>query len=395
MLTEFRFARLAGIDISAHWSLLIVFLLICLSLAAGVLPAWHPGWNPALLWAVALATALLFVASVLSREMAHALAGRAAGVPVRRITLFMFGGVSHLDRTPSKWRVELLTAIAAPVTSLLIVLACMLVTNHAARDLVIATDFPQHALFMLGPTGTVFLWLGQINLTLLLFNLLPGFPLDAGRVLRAAIWGITGSLRRATRWASRAGQVVAWLLIISGLILMLGASAPLFGTGPLIGLWLMMVGAFLNTAATLGYRQASEGGPLDGIPVERVMHSEFASADPDMTIGELVDSYVLPGVQHAFPVVDDGKFAGLVALHDLSKVPREAWAQVPVRDVMTPATGVVGVKPESNAADAMVTLGREHVNQLPVIENGKLRGLVSREDILQQLSLHDDPALAQ
>src|SRR6185369_7469556 len=157
--------------------------------------------------------------------------------------------------------------------------------------------------------------------------MLPGFPLDAGRALRAAIWGITSDLHRATRWASRAGQVFAWLLIISGLVLMLGASAPLFGTGPLIGLWLVMVGAFLNTAATLGYRQASDvGGSLEGIPVERVMHSEFAAASPDMTIGELVDKYVLAGTQHAFPVLEDGEFAGLVALHDLSKVPREAWS---------------------------------------------------------------------
>jgi Zn-dependent protease len=389
MLSEFRFARIAGIDIAAHWSLLIVALLACFAVGGGILPIWHPDWSPGVAWGVALATALLWVASVLAHEMAHALAGRAAGVEVRRITLFMFGGVAHLGRTPPNWRVDLVTAIAGPLMTLAIAYLCMLATDQATRDLTLGAEFPHSTFILLGPAATLVLWLGQINLALLLFNLLPGFPLDAGRVLRALIWGWGGDLRRATRWASRAGQAFGWIIMGGGLVLMLG------GLGPHGGLVLVMIGAFLNIAAMIGYRQASDGGSLDGIPVERVMHSEFASASPEMSVGELVDNYLLPGVQHAFPVIENGEFVGLVSLQDLGKVPREAWSRVAVREIMTPATGVARVQPKTNAADAMVALGSQRVNQLPVIENGKLRGLVSREDILQRLSLYGDPALAQ
>lgn len=389
MLAEFRFARLAGIDIAAHWSLVIVFLLTCFTLGAGVLPMWHRDWSPLTAWGVALVTALLFVASVLAHELGHALAGRFAGVSVRRVSLFMFGGVAHLAKPPPNWRVDFVTALAGPLVTAAIVALCMLVTNQATRDLTMDTDFPHPTFVLLGPWPTVFLWVGQINLALLVFNVLPGFPLDAGRMLRALLWGATDKLSRATRWASRAGQVIGWAIILGGLVLVLGGAAPH------VGLVVSMVGAFLHAAAMIGYRQASDGGSLEGVPVERVMHSEFASARPEMSIAELVDGYLLPGVQHAFPVLENGEFIGLVSLQDLSKVPREAWGEVPVREIMTPAAGVAGVQPSSNAAEAMVALGRQGVNQLPVIENGKLRGLVSREDILQRLSSYGDPALAQ
>lgn len=394
MFTGFRLTRLAGIDIAVDWSLLIVFLLLVLSLGMGVFPAWHPDWSLEFSVLMALAAAVLFFASVLLHEMAHALVGRAGSMPVDRITLFIFGGVAHLRQAPRTWRLELLTAVVGPVTSFLISGLSVLAVRFAARNVAVDPAFPEAVVAELSPIATLFLWLGEINLMLALFNLIPGFPLDGGRVLRAIIWGITGDLRRATRRAAQAGQVFSWLLVVAGLAMMLGLPVPFFGTGIIGGLWVMMIGWFLNSAAVMSYRQLLLNESIEGVAVARVMQSDFASVDGEMPLSRLVDDFLLPGSQRAFPVLDGGRFAGLVSLRDVRKVAREDWPRTLVRDVMTPASGISGVAPETSAAEAMVTLGREGVNQLPVIKDGQVRGMVSRENILKLLSLYGDPALA-
>lgn len=394
MHTGFRLARIAGIDIAVDWSLLIVFLLLVLSLGAGVFPNWHPDWSFPYSVLVAVAAALLFFLSVLLHEMAHALVARAGGVPVDRITLFIFGGVAHLQREPRTWRLELLTAIVGPITSFLIAGLSVLALRFAARDVNVDQAVPEAIVAEFSTLATLCLWLGQINLILAVFNLIPGFPLDGGRVLRAVIWGVTGDLRRATRRAAQAGQAFSWALIGIGLAMMLGVPVPFFGYGLIGGLWIVMIGWFLNSAAVMSYRQMVLSESIEGVAVARVMQSDFSSVDADMPLGELVDDYLLPGSQRAFPVLSAGRFVGLVSLRDVRKAARADWPRTLVRDVMTPAAGVSGVAPETSAADAMVTLGRQGVNQLPVLKDGVVRGMVSRENILKLLSLYGDPALA-
>ncbi len=393
MNNGFRIGRVAGIDVFIDWSLLIIFLLITFSLAVGVFPVWHPAWGGGLKWVTAFASALLFLGSVFVHELSHALVGRAHGMEIRRITLFIFGGMAHLEREPHTWRAELWMAIVGPITSLLLGAAFLILGSLAAGEVAIDPEKPQEALAQLGPVATLLFWLGPVNIILGLFNLVPGFPLDGGRVLRAVLWGITGDLRAATRWASGMGQAFAWLLMIMGFGMMLGLRMPIFGTGLINGLWIAFIGWFLNNAALMSYRQLLIKESLENVPVARVMKTDFATVEPDMPVQTLVDDYLLHRDQRAYPVMEGERFAGLVCQQDVRKVAREAWAQTKVRDIWTPAEALSVVRPDDDAAEAMHALSQRNINQLPVIEDGRVRGLVRREDILKWLALRGEPDL--
>jgi len=390
MRSGFRLGRIAGIDVFLDWSLLIIFLLIASSLGLGLFPAWHPDWGPALIWITAIAAAVLFLASIFIHELSHALVGRAQGIEINRITLFVFGGMAHLEREPHTWRAELWMAIVGPLTSLGLGVLFIILGNMAAGPVEIDPNRPQQTLTALGPVATLLLWLGPVNIILGLFNLVPGFPLDGGRVLRAILWGITGNLRRATRWASLMGQAFAWYLMISGFLMILGQRVPIFGLGFANGIWLALIGWFLNNAALLSYRQLVVRESLEDVPVSRLMRSSFVVVDPDMPLSTLVDEYLMHSDQRAFPVLKDDRFVGLACLHDIRKVDREAWPRTMVSDIMTPISDLIQVSPKQDAADALAILSDRNVNQLPVVENGTLRGLIRREDILKWLSLYGD-----
>jgi CBS domain-containing protein len=239
----------------------------------------------------------------------------------------------------------------------------------------------------LGPTATLLLWLGQINILLALFNLVPGFPLDGGRVLRAILWGSTGDRRKATRWASQIGQGFAWFLMACGVAMMLGVRIPVFGTGLVPGLWLAFIGWFLNNAALVSYRQLLIRESLGGVPVRRLMQTHFKRVDPDMSLQTLVDEHVMASDQRNYPVESDGRFVGLACMQDLRKTPRGQWSERRIRDIMTPAGDLTTVSPETDAAEALELLGKRDVHQLPVLEDDHLRGLLRREDLLKWLSL--------
>jgi Zn-dependent protease len=255
-----KLGRIAGIEVFVHASLLIVILLVSFSLATGVLPAWHPDWSAPMKWTFAVLAAVLLVASVAVHELAHAWVGRAGGVPVWRVTLFVFGGMAHLDAEPRTWQVELWTALAGPAASFAIG-ASLIALGAALGDSETANAQPGHLLAALGPTATLLLWLGQINIVLALFNMLPGFPLDGGRVLRALIWRASGDVLAATRFAARSGQALSWLLIALGLAMMFGMRLPLLGGGPAGGAWFALMGWFLNAAALAGYRDVTLRAP--------------------------------------------------------------------------------------------------------------------------------------
>lgn len=385
-----RLFRIAGIDIWLDWSLLIIFFLVSASLGAGVFPTWHPDWSVAQSWLTAIAAAVLFLASVLIHEMSHAIVGRAHGMHIPRITLFIFGGMAHLEDEPRTWRVEFWMAIVGPVTSLVLGFLFVWAGSLAAGGIDLDTGNPRETLGQLGPLATLLLWLGPVNIILAVFNLVPGFPLDGGRVMRAVLWGMTGDLRRATRWASNAGRAFAWFLIACGIGMVLGVQLPIFGTGLVSGLWLALIGWFLHNAAVMSYQQLLIERSLKGMRVSDLMLGDVQTVSPGLAIREFVDDYVMGHDQRAWPVTEGGRLAGLVCLEDVRRRPRQEWDQTPLSAVMTPADELATVSPDEDAMQAMKLISQRNVNQLPVVENGRLAGLIRREDILRWLSLYGD-----
>jgi len=386
-----RLGRIAGIEVLMDWSLLLIFVLILVSLAGGVFPAWHPDWSPGLIWLTALGAAILFFVSVLLHELAHAVVGRRGGVTIRRITLFMFGGMAHMENEAPSWRAELIMALAGPFTSFALGILFAALAGAIAGPIEINPQDPAAAFSALGPVPSLLAWLAQINIILAIFNLVPGFPLDGGRVLRAIMWGITGDFLAATRRASRAGQVIAWMLMAIGFLMVLGLQVPFFGTGPVSGLWLIFIGWFLNNAAVMSYRQLIVRDSLEGVPVSRLMQTRFTRVDPDMPVATLLDEHVMASGQRAFPVEQDGRLIGMVCLRDLNKRGRDAWGVTTVREIMTPVDRLTTVSPRDEAFDVLALLGQRDLNQLPVVDNGRLVGMIRREDILKWLSLHTTP----
>lgn len=387
-----RLGSISGIEITADWSLVLIFFLITFSLATGIFPAWHADWGPGISWVTALAAAVLFFASVLLHELSHAFIGRANGVEIRRITLFMFGGMAHMEGEPPSWRAELGMAIVGPLTSLVIGCAFLSLAGLLSGPLHVDPANPRAALAALGPVASLLLWLGPVNIVLGLFNLVPGFPLDGGRVLRAVMWGVTGNLRLATRRASQAGQGFAWLLMASGVAAILGINLPFFGGGFVNGLWLTFIGWFLNNAAVMSYQQLVIHESLEDVPVRKLMQTRFLRVGPQMRITTLVNEHVMPSGQRAFPVEEDGRLLGMVSLRDLQKCERSAWESMTVKDIMTPATELATVAPDEDAVDALAIIGRRDLNQLAVVQDDVLVGLLRREDILKWLSLHAAPS---
>lgn len=388
-----RLGRLFGIDVVADWSLVVVFLLISLSLGAGVFPDWHPDWRRGLAWAVAFAAAALFFASLLAHEFAHALVGRRVGVDVRRITLFMFGGMAQMEREPPSWRAELAMALAGPVTSLVLGFAFLTLSGLLAGPIEVDPERPREAIAALGPAATLLLWLGPVNILLAVFNLVPAFPLDGGRVLRSLVWARTGNLLEATRRAATAGQWFAWVLMGIGVTMMLGLRVPFFGTGLLPGAWIAFIGWFLNNAAVTGYRQVLLQAAFAEVPVRKLMQTHVACIAPDTTVATVIEEVMMASGQRAFPVERDGRLVGMVSLTDLHRVARAAWPDVAVEEVMRPVEDLAVVSPEQRVADALALLAARNVNQLPVVEQGRLVGLLRREDLLKWLALHARGAL--
>jgi Zn-dependent protease len=391
MTSGVRLGRIAGIEVVADWSLLVIFLLITFSLAVGVFPSWHPDWGPGLAWGTALGAAVLFFASVLAHELSHALVGRAGGVRIRRITLFMFGGMAQMESEPPSWRSELTMAAVGPITSLALGILFLVLAAMVAGPIEVDPENPGARLAALSPVATLLLWLGPVNMLLAVFNLIPGFPLDGGRVLRAVMWGLTGSLRRATRWASAAGQGFAWLLMGTGVMMIFGLRLPVLGGGLVGGVWLMFIGWFLNNAAMVSYRQLLVKETLENVPVARLMQTRFTRVDPRMTVSRLIEEHVMASGQRVFPVEDNGRFLGMVCLQDLVKSEPGARDRTTAGEIMTPASELACVSADQDAAEALAVLAQRNVNQLPVLDAGKLVGLLRREDVLKWLSLYEAP----
>jgi Zn-dependent protease/predicted transcriptional regulator len=384
--------ELSGLRVQIDWSLLIVFALVFFGLASGVFPVWHPDWAPAKTWLVALAAAVLFFVSVLLHELSHALVARANGITVRRITLFLFGGVTHMESEPPSPKSEFLMAIVGPLTSLSIGFAAFFSGAALAGDVTMelpASDQAtlQQLMMHVGPVASLLLWLGPINIMLGLFNLVPGFPLDGGRVLRSLLWWMSGDLLKATRWASLAGRVVAWALMALGVMSLLSRMGGQ-------GLWLILIGWFLNAAARSSYQHLTTKHALHEVSVRDVMWTQPVRVAPELTLERFVQEHLMQAELGTFAVEADGALLGLITLDDVRKVPQDQWSRVRVEEVMTPRERLATLTPSAKADRALDELARRDVNQIPVLEGGHLAGIVRHRDLVRWLAFHGPDASA-
>jgi Zn-dependent protease len=338
---------------------------------------------------VALLSALLFFGSVLAHELAHSLVSQARGNPVDSITLFLFGGVSNIREEPDSPLGEFLMAILGPVTSLVIGLALLLVAGVTGGAMATISN-PGEVISEVGPVRLVVLWLGSVNLALGIFNLIPGFPLDGGRVLRSILWAITDNLRSATRWASWVGQGFGWLMIMGGISMVFGATLPFFGSGLFNGLWLAFIGWYLNNASAQSYQRVVVQDILEGVPVKRMMRTDPPTVSPSTSVESLVYDHIMGSDDHGFPVTDNGELVGMVTLADVRSIQQDAWSDTTVREIMTSYDECTVLQPDEDAAEAMTKLATCDVRQLPVLESGSLSGVLRRQDVIQWMRLHSE-----
>jgi Zn-dependent protease/CBS domain-containing protein len=385
MLGSFRVARILGINIYLDWSWLFIFLLVTWNLAVAVFPVVHPDWGVGLTIGISLAASFLFFGSVLAHELAHSVVARRFGLPVRRITLFIFGGAADIGREPPSPKSEFWIAIVGPITSVVLGVIFTAIGLVLINGGAIFSGIQMETLASLGPVATLMLWLGPINLLLGIFNMVPGFPLDGGRILRSILWAISKNMVKATRWATFAGQLVAWMFIFTGIAMVFGISVPIFGSGIIGGLWLAFIGWFLNNAAISSYRHAVVTNMLEGVEVARLMRPDTPSVEPHLPLSTLVYEYMLGTDENAFPVVENDQLRGMVYMEDIRKIPRERWDATLVREVMTSAESLEVVGPHEEVTGALDKLTRRDVHQLPVVQNNQFMGVLRQRDIVRWL----------
>jgi Zn-dependent protease/CBS domain-containing protein len=359
---------IAGIRIDINVSWLVIFVVLTVSLATADLPLSATGHGAGAYWIAGIVGSLLFFASVLVHELGHSIVARARGLTVNSITLFLFGGVSNLEQEPHSPGEEFVVAVIGPIISLVLGAILLLLGRAVGQTQTLS--------------AAVIGYVGATNLLLGLFNLIPGFPLDGGRVLRSILWRATGSLHTATRWAARVGQGIAYLFILFGVLE--------FFTGDVLGgIWIGFVGWFLLSATQTANQQVMVESLLRGVIVRDVMGSPPASVSTDLSLQELVDSHILPYGLRSMPVeaTQGGRFAGLVTLADIRQVSRGAWSQTPVSRVMVPLERLHVVSPEQQLSEVLPLMAERDVNQLPVVQNGQLAGMLSRDVVLRVLSV--------
>ncbi|HHX64777.1 MAG TPA: CBS domain-containing protein [Chloroflexi bacterium] len=358
---QIRIGRVMGIPLRLDISWLLIFIWVTWSLAAGYFPQRYPEWAGGLRWSLAVLTSLMFFGSVLLHELGHALLARKHGVPVKDITLFIFGGVAEIADEPGTPIQELTMAVAGPFVSLS--LSGLFAAIHLATRSWSA------------PIAALGLFLGGVNLSLGIFNLIPGFPLDGGRVLRSILWHIRQDLVWATRWASHVGQGVAYLFIAYGIIRTVAGNW-------LGGLWIAFIGFFLENAARTAYAQLTLRNLMDGHVVAEAMNRQCQIIPPQLTLDLFVEHYLLNGGRRCYVVGDRDEIMGLLTVHNIRSVPRLERPFIQARDVLTPMDKLISVSVDTPLWEALREMTAGGVNQLPVMEDGKLQGMLTREDLI-------------
>lgn len=363
--------ELFGFKVQIDMSWVFLAVLVTWSLAAGFFPLVHEGLPLSTYWWMAIAGALGLFGSLIFHELSHSLVARRYGIPIKGITLFIFGGVAHMDEEPPSAKSEFLMAIAGPIASVLLSLGF-----YALLQAGTAYQFPV-------PVLGVAKYLSFINGLLAAFNLIPAFPLDGGRVFRAALWRWKGDLRWATRSASMVGSGFGILLITLGLLSVVrGAFIP--------GIWWALIGMFLRAAAKASYVQVLSRQIFEGEPVRRFMTVSPVTVTPDLTLRALVDNYVYRYLHEMYPVASDSRLIGCIRAKQVSSVPREEWDRRTVRDVLTPCSAENTVSADTDAIKALSIMKRTGNSRLLVTEKDRLIGILVMKDMLKFFSLKLD-----
>jgi Zn-dependent protease/CBS domain-containing protein len=372
---SFRIGSIAGIDIYVHISWLIILVFLTVTLSTGWFPALSPGFPASTYLLLGFVAAILLFVSVLLHELAHSLVARRQGLPVKNIVLFIFGGVSNIEQEPHSPGTEFFMAFVGPLVSLLIGAICF-----GLLTLVRGTH---------SPTEDLLTYLASANILLGIFNLLPGFPLDGGRVLRSIIWKVTGNAYRATQVATIVGQIIAYLFIFAGIWLFF------FSRNALDGIWLGFIGWFLLSSAQSARAQATLETTFRGVTVEQVMNAQPMTVPANISLQKLVDEYFLPQGLRSALVLQGDQLAGLITLSDIRHVAREEWPQTPVGFAMIPVDRLHTVLPQQKLTDILPLMTGKDVNQLPVVQAGKLIGVVTRDAVIRSLQVRQGLGLGE
>jgi Zn-dependent protease/CBS domain-containing protein len=360
--------RILGIPIGLDYSWFLIFALLTWMLAVTYYPSEFKNWSQQLYWLAGAVTAIMLFASVLLHELGHSVVALRYKIPVRSITLFIFGGVAQIGAEPPSAIAEFLIAIAGPLVSL-----ALAVLFYVVQPLVAGVE----------PLLGVAKYLAYINLALVLFNLIPGYPLDGGRVFRAIIWAVTKNMRRATLVAATVGRVFGFLFILFGV-------SQLFAGNLGGGLWIAFIGWFLESAASGQAQQVMVQGLLAGHSVAQAMSTQCSVVPEELTLQQLVDEHILGGGRRCFLVNSGGRTVGLMTLHRIREVPRPDWATTTAGQVMIPLEQLKRTAPETGLWTALQEMDRDGVNQLPVTQNSHVVGMLSREDVISFLRTLQD-----
>lgn len=368
MAGTFKIGRVFGFEINVHWSWIFIFVLVTWTFAAGILEDAYPEWSDAQRWVLAILIATIFFSSILVHEMSHSLLARRYGIPVSSITLFVFGGVSNLTKEPDNARQEFWIAVVGPLTS--IVIGLLFIVLFFALEPVDpgAHDIAGH--------------LAMINIAIGLFNLIPGFPLDGGRVLRSVFWSRKRNILGATRIASNVGIVVAYIIM--------GIGVFAFFFDAVMGIWFLLIGNFLRVASSESYHQVFLDRALKGVPASAVARQDYVPVAPDLSLSQLVEDNVLAGHGRCFPVIVGKELIGLITLSDLKAHPRDEWKNISVYKAMTPYEKLRTVSMRDDLPEVLSQLAAGDVNQVPLVEGKELLGIIHRSDVLRYIQAREE-----
>jgi len=359
---SFKLATFFNIPVHINYSWFIVLGLVIYTLAQGYFPTTNPEQGAAVHWLMAVIAAILLFASLLAHELSHSVVAKRNQLSIRGITLFIFGGVAHMEEEPPTPAVEFKMAVAGPLMSFFISLLFFGLTQ---------------AFYLLGFPRTVISitnYLFILNLFVGIFNLTPGFPLDGGRILRAALWQYYKDMRKATAIASGFGKAFAYFLMALGFL-------SLFTGSIISGVWFIFIGLFLQEAADMSYRQVIMKKILSGIRVENIMTKNLVTVPADIPLNQLVDEYFFKHRYTSFPVIEDDTLLGLITLHDVKEIPRERWAETSAKETMTALGSELVIDKKADIMEALSKMAATGFGRLLVIEDSKLIGIVSQRDI--------------
>lgn len=366
MRKQIELIRVFDIPIKLDLSWFIIVAFISWTLAAGYFPLKYPELDRSIHWVMGIFSAMLLFVSVLLHELSHSLIAKKNNIPIRGITLFIFGGVAEMTEEPPTAQSEIKMAVAGPICSGFLALFFYVISIFFTSFLLVI------------PLIGILKYLVFINLVLMIFNLLPGFPLDGGRILRAVIWNYTGDIKKATYTTSRIGSALGIFLIIFGFL-------NIFTGNFIGGLWFAFIGIFLKGAAETAYQQLMSGKLQHDIKISDIMTRNVVTIKDSTTIDKLIDDYFLRYRYNSYPVVSNGMLMGIVSIHDVKQIPREDWNRVNIRKILDSKIINLCVSPDEDANSAMSKMVKTGIGRIPVLDNGKLVGIISRRDIMQIL----------